>query len=280
LNEFGKFVDLLDLERNIVFDTCIVSFNKKGSLEGAIVFKCDADERITNVHSFSYYQANQKPFNASSLVTTTKHFYFFDDNIKLIARLPRNQNLLNAEAISFSLRDDLPYYYVTYLEKWGSDLVVDIIDKKNKNVTSTETLKNLASSRRFASIILAPPPVVHVAAMFNESFENVWKSAIKTKDRLPTQYILMGLIDLAALILLLFRCRERNFNATLTVFWTLWILLFGLAGFLAHLCVYPRLTKTECCFCRKATRVDVETCQHCRKPFPAPSFDGTEILSV
>jgi len=60
-----------------------------------------------------------------------------------------------------------------------------------------------------------------------------------------------------------------------------WIVVAFIAGWgvcLAVAACYRRLVKEVCSHCRQATRVDLETCTHCAKPWLPSEMEQIEIF--
>jgi hypothetical protein len=73
--------------------------------------------------------------------------------------------------------------------------------------------------------------------------------------------------------------RRYNYSIPARAGWTLFILLLGIAGLLALLCVQEWPAREPCPNCKKLRAVDREFCEHCQSPFPPPEKNGTEIFA-
>jgi hypothetical protein len=72
--------------------------------------------------------------------------------------------------------------------------------------------------------------------------------------------------------------RRYNFAIITQTGWAIFILLTGIPGFLAFLCVQEWPARVVCPQCKKRRTVDRENCEHCGAPFPPPEKNGTEIF--
>ncbi len=73
--------------------------------------------------------------------------------------------------------------------------------------------------------------------------------------------------------------KRYNFSISACVGWILFILLLGITGLLAFLCVQEWPAREVCPGCRKLRPVDREDCEHCHAPFSPPEKNGTEIFA-
>jgi hypothetical protein len=73
--------------------------------------------------------------------------------------------------------------------------------------------------------------------------------------------------------------RRYNFSTPARVGWTLFVLLLGVTGLLALLCVQEWPARESCPNCKMLRAVDREFCEHCRSPFPPPERNGSEIFA-
>ena len=62
--------------------------------------------------------------------------------------------------------------------------------------------------------------------------------------------------------------------------WALFILLFGVAGFLAFVAVQEWPARKRCPGCGRLRVVTNQLCEHCGQPFPPPPKTGAEIFEV
>jgi hypothetical protein len=72
--------------------------------------------------------------------------------------------------------------------------------------------------------------------------------------------------------------RRYNFAIITQTGWAIFILLTGIPGLLAFLCVQEWPARVVCPHCKKLRAVDRESCVHCGAPFPPPEKNGTEIF--
>lgn len=73
--------------------------------------------------------------------------------------------------------------------------------------------------------------------------------------------------------------RRYNFSTLAVLGWTLYVILVGISGLLALLCVQEWAAREFCPNCKKLRTVDREFCEHCESPFSPPEKNGTEIFA-
>lgn len=72
--------------------------------------------------------------------------------------------------------------------------------------------------------------------------------------------------------------RQRKFGARWTGMWMVFVLLFGLPGYLGYLAHRKWPTRLPCPSCRRAVPRDRLACLACGQDFPAPARKGIEVF--
>lgn len=99
-------------------------------------------------------------------------------------------------------------------------------------------------------------------------------------DETRETLLLLSLFSLASALAAFVLARRARFRPGEVRRWTLFCLLFNVAGLIAFRLVADWPVLAKCPACGKPRRVDDAECPHCGTAWPAPERDGTEIFDA
>ncbi len=120
-----------------------------------------------------------------------------------------------------------------------------------------------------------------IMAIENErglELKQAWDNA-KENPRNTASFV--GYCSLQPLIgipLALWAARRRRLDKRQVACWLLWAFFYGPFGALAVLAVYPRIEREPCPACRRPTRIDLTSCEHCQHSIDDVVLTGIEIF--